>query len=131
MKRYYVADTWSDGVNNYCYILTMSTTEGVKVYVALVVGESYIMDEDVTEAVENVVPLADMFADSYEIDSKNIYARVKREEYMARKKEYETAILVRINKAQHEKIKAIAEEKNKSIADILRDYIKRAKSPKK
>ena len=49
---------------------------------------------------------------------------------MARKKEYERAVLIRMSQEQHEKLKKIASAKGKGIADIVRDYIQRAKCPK-
>lgn len=127
MKRYYLADTWSDGNYDFCYIVTISTTEGARVLIAQAVGGKYIVEDDVTEAVTNVVPLADMFECAHEIEAKEIYTRVSREVTMPRKKEFECAVLVRMSKEQHEKIQRIAEQKGKSIADVVRDYIQRAK----
>ena len=131
MTRYYVADTWSDGAYDYCYIVTMSTKKGVQVFIALVIGEHYILLDDCTEAVQNVVPLAEMFEGAYEIEAKNIFARISREEInMPRKKEFQKAVLVRMSDEQHEKLQKIADAKKTSSANVLREYIKRAKCPK-
>ena len=53
-----------------------------------------------------------------------------REETMSRKKEFEKAVLVRMTEEQHEKIAKIAKKKQATIADTIREYIKRAKCPK-
>lgn len=128
--RYYLADTWNDGDNNFCYLVTISTTKGAKVLLCQVYGDKFVIEDDVTEAVSNVVPIAEMFECCHEVEAKNIYKRVSREEIMPRKKEYDRAVLIRMSQEQHEKLKKIANAKGKGIADIVRDYIQRAKCPK-
>lgn len=131
MVRYYIADMWSTGDTNYCYIITISPTKGVKVFVALALEDKYILEDDVTIAVSNTVPLAEMFCDAYEVEQRQIYSRIEGGEVMPRKKEYETAILVRISKEQHDKLQKIATAKGQGVAETVREYIKRAKMPKK
>lgn len=130
MKRYYIADVWSDGVYDYCYVVTLSTTEGARVWIAQVVGDKYVLEDDVTEAVANAVPIAEMFECSYEIEDKQVYHRVAREDSMARKKEFDTAVLVRMSKEHHEKLEKIAQAKGIALADVIRSMINRAKCPK-
>ena len=131
MKRYYVADTWSDGNNDFCYIITISAIEGIKVFIAYVIGEKYVIEDECTSAVENTVPLIEMFDGAYEIEAKNVFQRVQREETMPRKKEFSKAILVRLDENLYKKLFDIAEAKGLTFAEVMRQQLKRAKKPTK
>lgn len=129
MKRYYVADTWNDGDNNFCYIVEVSTS-GIKVYIAYVIEDKYILDDECTEAVQNVVPLIEMFDGAYEIEAKYIYKRIERGCEMPRKKEYDKAVLVRMDEKTYKKLCNIAEAKGITFAEVIRRQIKNAKNTK-